>query len=84
MFHLHLLAHKTSRYKFCDIPLHTRPSLQQIYELVTHKIMSQKVTITSHFEFGDEKIDVTTFVTLEPSLKAKSDDIIISSRINRE
>ena len=56
-------------------------SLQQIYVLVTLKIMSLKVKFTSPFEFFDEKINVTTFVTLALSLKAKSDDIILSSRI---
>ena len=56
-------------------------SLQQIYVLVADKIMSLKVKFTSPFEFFDEKINVTTFVTLALSLKAKSDDIILSSRI---
>ena len=43
--------------------------------------MSLKVKFTSPFEFCDETIDVTTFVTLAPSLKVKRDDIILSSRI---
>ena len=55
--------------------------LQQIYVLVALKIMSLKVKFTSPFEFCDEKIDVMPFVMLAPSLKVKSDDIILSSRI---
>ena len=58
-----------------------KKALQQIYVLVVHKIMSLKVKFTSSFAFCDGKIDVTTFVTLAPSLKAKSDDIILLSRI---
>ena len=59
-------------------------ALQQIYVLVAHKIMSLKVKFTSPFEFCNEKIDVTTFIILALSLKAKSDDIILSSFINRQ
>ena len=60
---------------------HWLDALQQIYVLVTLKIMSLKVKFTLPFEFYDKTIDVTTFVTLTPSLKVKSDDIILSSSI---
>ena len=59
-------------------------ALHQNMELVANEIMSRKVKFSSLFTFCDEKIDVTAFVTLAPSLKAKSDDIILSSRINRQ